>query len=80
MFKKDCSPGPGYFIDASIIRTGRDGTPSYSILGRQKDPSKSYYFTLNTQHIRGGGQPIPIYSSIVGQMGMGIDGHQLKNN
>lgn len=37
MFKKDCSPGPGYFIDPRINRTGRDGTPSYSILGRQKD-------------------------------------------
>lgn len=40
VFKKDCSPGPGYFIDATISRTGRDGTPSYSILGRQKDASK----------------------------------------
>ena len=40
MFKKDCSPGPGYFIDPLITRDGRDGTASYSILGRQKDPSE----------------------------------------
>ena len=33
MFKKDNSPGPGYFIDPRINRTGRDGTPMYSILG-----------------------------------------------
>jgi len=37
MFKKDCSPGPGYFIDPKISRHGCDGNPSYSILGRQKD-------------------------------------------
>lgn len=37
MFKKDCSPGPGYFIDPKISRHGFDGNPSYSILGRQKD-------------------------------------------
>ncbi|CAB4037981.1 Hypothetical predicted protein [Paramuricea clavata] len=39
MFRKDCSPGPGYFIEASITRGGKDGTPVYSILGRQKDPN-----------------------------------------
>ncbi|XP_062516960.1 ciliary microtubule associated protein 1A-like [Corticium candelabrum] len=39
MFKKDCSPGPGYFIEPLISRYGKDGTPSYSILGRQKDPN-----------------------------------------
>jgi len=38
MFRKDCSPGPGYFINPRVTRAGRDGTPSYSILGRQKDP------------------------------------------
>ena len=40
MFKKDCSPGPGYFIEPQITKVGKDGTPSYSILGRQKDQSK----------------------------------------
>lgn len=37
MFKKDCSPGPGYKVDPRITKDGVDGTPSYSILGRQKD-------------------------------------------
>ena len=40
VFRKDASPGPGYFVDPAISRFGRDGTPSYSILGRQKDPSE----------------------------------------
>lgn len=40
MFKKDCSPGPGYFIEPTVTKVGKDGTPIYSILGRQKDPSK----------------------------------------
>ena len=40
MFKKDNSPGPGYMVHPSITRYGKDGTPSYSILGRQKDQSK----------------------------------------
>ena len=39
MFRKDSSPGPVYFIDPMLSRRGRDGTPSYSILGRQRDPS-----------------------------------------
>ncbi|KAK3727983.1 hypothetical protein QZH41_015936, partial [Actinostola sp. cb2023] len=39
MFKKDCSPGPGYRIDPTITKVGKDGTPSYSVLGRQKDPN-----------------------------------------
>lgn len=33
--KKECSPGPAYFIDPSITRSGRDGTPAYSLLARQ---------------------------------------------
>lgn len=37
MFKKDNSPGPGYFIDPKMSRNGQDGAPSYSILGRQRD-------------------------------------------
>ncbi|KAJ7390541.1 Outer dense fiber protein 3B [Desmophyllum pertusum] len=37
MFKKDCSPGPGYQVDPRITRKGHDGTPNYSILGRQRD-------------------------------------------
>ncbi|XP_028650810.1 outer dense fiber protein 3-B-like [Erpetoichthys calabaricus] len=34
---KECSPGPGYLIPASITRMGKDGTPSYSVYGRPKD-------------------------------------------
>jgi hypothetical protein len=37
MFGKDISPGPVYFIDSRLSRHGKDGTPSYSILGRQRD-------------------------------------------
>ncbi|XP_002732801.1 ciliary microtubule associated protein 1A-like [Saccoglossus kowalevskii] len=40
MFRKDCSPGPGYYIDPRVTRGGRDGTPAYSILGRQIDPNQ----------------------------------------
>lgn len=50
VFRKDCSPGPGYFIEASITRSGKDGTPNYSILGRQKDPSKYSYFLFLSGH------------------------------
>ena len=39
MFKKDNSPGPGYMVNSSITRHGKDGTPEYSILGRQRDPN-----------------------------------------
>jgi len=39
MFRKDVSPGPRYFINPVITRSGKDGTPAYSILGRQKDPN-----------------------------------------
>ena len=40
VFKNDCSPGPGYKVDPRTTRAGVDGTPSYSILGREKDRSK----------------------------------------
>lgn len=39
MFGKDISPGPAHFINPTITRVGKDGTPAYSILGRQKDPN-----------------------------------------
>ena len=41
MFKKDCSPGPGYMVDATMTRNGKEGSYKYSILGRNKDGSKS---------------------------------------
>ncbi|KAL5499636.1 hypothetical protein EMCRGX_G011088 [Ephydatia muelleri] len=50
MFKSECSPGPGYFINPRCTRFGKDGTPVYSILGRQKDltqfmtPSPGAYY------------------------------------
>lgn len=37
MFKKDNSPGPGYLVPDKITNNGKDGTPQYSILGRQRD-------------------------------------------
>ena len=40
VFSSDCSPGPGYKIDPRITRAGVDGTPSYSMLGRQRDQRK----------------------------------------
>ena len=36
-FGKSDTPGPGYFIDSTMTRTGKDGTPHYSLYGRHKD-------------------------------------------
>ncbi|KAF7705871.1 outer dense fiber protein 3-like protein 2a isoform X2 [Silurus meridionalis] len=36
MLFEDSSPGPQYHVDSKITRFGRDGTPSYSMLGRKK--------------------------------------------
>lgn len=36
-FKDDCSPGPCYYPPSKTSRTGNDGTPHYSLFGRQKD-------------------------------------------
>ena len=36
----DSSPGPRYHVDAKMTRFGRDGTPSFSMLGRMKEQSK----------------------------------------
>lgn len=36
-WRDDCSPGPTHFPDPKIYRDGRDGTPHYSLYGRQKD-------------------------------------------
>ena len=43
MIKKDCSPGPAHAIDSKFTRFGKDGTPQYSILGRQRDPCEDTY-------------------------------------
>ena len=41
VFKTDCSPGPGQIkVESSITRVGLDGTPCYSMLGRQRDGCK----------------------------------------
>ena len=37
VFRKDCSPGPVYFIDPMLSRNGREGNPCYSMLGRQRE-------------------------------------------
>ncbi|XP_065910752.1 ciliary microtubule associated protein 1A-like [Dysidea avara] len=43
IFKKDFSPGPAHFIDPTITRHGKDGTPQYSLYSRHKgfDPFKT---------------------------------------
>lgn len=53
MFSSDCSPGPGYKIDPRITRAGVDGTPSYSMLGRQRDQRKYIYHRTLVQTFRG---------------------------
>ncbi|XP_071486674.1 ciliary microtubule associated protein 1A-like [Diadema antillarum] len=66
MFRKDFSPGPGYFINAEITRVGKDGTPAYSILGRQKDPNtfitpSPYAYSPEKVHPQGE-RHAPVYS------------------
>ena len=39
-FGKSDTPGPCHFIDPTITRKGKDGTPSYSLYGRHKDLSE----------------------------------------
>ncbi|KAL5010964.1 hypothetical protein ScPMuIL_013269 [Solemya velum] len=36
-FRDDCSPGPCYYPNPKVYKEGRDGTPHYSLYGRQKD-------------------------------------------
>ncbi|KAK6177879.1 hypothetical protein SNE40_012754 [Patella caerulea] len=36
-FRDDCSPGPCYNPDPKILRSGKDGTPHYSLYSRQHD-------------------------------------------
>ena len=36
VIRNDCSPGPAYAVDPKFTRYGKDGTPQYSILCRQK--------------------------------------------
>ncbi|XP_076466436.1 ciliary microtubule associated protein 1A-like [Babylonia areolata] len=36
-FRDDCSPGPCYLPNAKIYRDGMDGTPAYSLYGRNRD-------------------------------------------
>lgn len=40
VFKKESSPGPKYMVDYHYTRFGRDGTPHYSMLGKNKDMGK----------------------------------------
>ena len=37
LFVAEGSPGPAYFINPKITRTGTDGTPCYSMLARRLD-------------------------------------------
>jgi hypothetical protein len=36
-FSDDCSPGPVHYPDVKYTRTGKDGTPHYSLYSRTKD-------------------------------------------
>ncbi|XP_028668424.1 outer dense fiber protein 3-like [Erpetoichthys calabaricus] len=38
--RRECSPGPTYFIPPCITRTGKEGVPSYSLYGRHKEFNK----------------------------------------
>ncbi|XP_062848898.1 outer dense fiber protein 3-like protein 2a [Trichomycterus rosablanca] len=42
MVSEDSSPGPRYHVDGKITRFGRDGTPSYSMLGRKKPGAQTF--------------------------------------
>ncbi|ESP01089.1 hypothetical protein LOTGIDRAFT_200481 [Lottia gigantea] len=35
-YRDDCSPGPCYYPDPKIYRSGKDGTPHYSLYSRQE--------------------------------------------
>lgn len=66
MFGKDISPGPAHFINPYITRSGKDGTPAYSILGRQKDPNtfitpSPYAYSPEKVHPQGE-RHAPVYS------------------
>uniref|UniRef100_A0A672GQU9 Tripartite motif containing 35-30 n=1 Tax=Salarias fasciatus TaxID=181472 RepID=A0A672GQU9_SALFA len=37
-FKGQHSPGPAHSIPSNVTRTGRDGTPAFSLCGRLRDP------------------------------------------
>ena len=41
VMKEECSPGPAYSVNCRLTRYGMDGTPIYSMLGRNKDGSKT---------------------------------------
>ena len=36
-FSDECSPGPCYSLNPKMFRNGQDGTPHYSLYGRQRD-------------------------------------------
>ncbi|XP_016385330.1 outer dense fiber protein 3-like protein 2 [Sinocyclocheilus rhinocerous] len=42
MVSVDSSPGPQYHVDAKMTRFGRDGTPSYSMLGKKKKTADTF--------------------------------------
>lgn len=42
MYASNSSPGPVHFVHTVITRHGRDGTPKYSLVGRQTDMSTNF--------------------------------------
>ncbi|XP_066536444.1 outer dense fiber protein 3-like protein 2a [Hoplias malabaricus] len=68
MVSVDSSPGPLYRVDGKITRFGRDGTPSYSMLGRKKlsadtfqTPGPGAYYPERAPPLNGQHQP-PSYT------------------
>lgn len=39
MFSKNVSPGPKYYVHPRMTRSGNEGNPKYSMLGRSADPN-----------------------------------------
>lgn len=39
-FRDDCSPGPCYLLNPKVYKDGTDGTPHYSLYGRQRDSTQ----------------------------------------
>ena len=43
-YSKNSSPGPKYGINPRVTRSGTEGAPKYTILGRNNDLGLFFYF------------------------------------
>lgn len=46
MAASEAGPGPAYAVDPLMTRHGKDGTPCYSMLARQRDMSNIFLFSV----------------------------------